>query len=463
MIATRPHEQARRTWLPPYLLLAAVVAAYLNALPAPFQFDDWWAVHGNASVAGLAAWWDALPGIRPLLKLSYALNTMVSPEARGFHAFNLVVHALNVLLVLALARRWLGALAPTLPTGEFAAFATALLFALHPACTEAVTYVSGRSVSLMALFALASLLVLTAQAADSGARQRPWLSAFLFALALAVRETAVVVPLAWLLFAWCARMPARDAVSALRGQALVLAIAAAVTAATPGYRSFFAWSLDTRSFGEQLLGQVQAQAYLLSHSVIGLQTNIDPDLRVPDAWTAVVAAKAVALSALAALALWQRPRRPWLAFGLLWYFLQLLPTNSLLPRFDLANDRHLYLALIGPVFVLAIALASLRARAAATLALSALALLFGATTILRNHDYRSELALWRATVRDSPGKGRPRVNLGIARELTGDVEGAKRAYLCALALDPGNQQARNNLAVIFVGPISPSPADCTPP
>lgn len=463
MTTTRLREETGRAWLPQYLLLAAIVAAYLNAIATPFQFDDWWVVHGNASVAGLAAWWDALPGIRPLLKLSYALNTMASPDAWGFHAFNLVVHAVNVLLVLALARRWLGALAPTLPTGEFAAFATALLFALHPACTEAVTYVSGRSVSLMALFALASLLTLTAQTTDPGTRQRPWLSALLFALAVAVRETALVVPLAWLLFAWCARIPAREALFALRGQALVLAMAIVAAAMTPGYRSFFAGSLDTRSLGEQLLGQVEAHAFLLSHTVIGLQTNIDPDLRVPEAWAAVVAAKAVALVLLVSFALWQRTRRPWLAFGLLWYFLQLLPTNSLLPRFDLANDRHVYLGLIGPAFVLGIALTRFRARAAATIALAGLALLLGAATVWRNHDYRSELALWQATVRDSPAKARPRVNLGIARELAGDEEGTKRAYRCALALDPRNQQARNNLAVIFSGPVSPSGADCVPP
>ena len=54
-------------WLARGVLLLAVAAAWLNALPAPFQFDDWWAVHGKASVASVSAWWNALPGIRPLL------------------------------------------------------------------------------------------------------------------------------------------------------------------------------------------------------------------------------------------------------------------------------------------------------------------------------------------------------------------------------------------------------------
>ncbi len=450
-------------WLARGVLLLAVAAAWLNALPAPFQFDDWWAVHGNASVASVSAWWSALPGIRPLLKLSYALNSNVSTQAWGFHLFNLAVHAFNALLVHALARRWLAALAPVVAARDLAAFGTALLFALHPATTEAVTYISGRSVSLMACFALASLLTLMPDAAEPEARHRPWLSATLFAIALAVRETAVIVPFAWLLFAWCAGLSRREALAALRGQGLVLMLAAIAVAMTPSYHSFFAWSLDTRSLHDQLLGQIQAQAYLFGHTLLGLQTNIDPDVRVPAGWTAMLALKAMLLAAIVVFAASQRARRPWLTFGLIWYFLHLLPSNSLLPRFDLANDRHVYLALIGPAFALATALTLRRAPTVAGVVLAALALLFGSMTVLRNHEYRSELALWQATVRDSPLKARPWVNLGVAREMTGDRTGAQQAYLCALWLAPDYRQAKNNLAVLRAGTVSPTASDCLPP
>lgn len=463
MKAAAAGDGASHSWLPPCVLMLVVAAAWSNALQAPFQFDDWWAVQGNASVASILAWWNALPGIRPLLKFSYALNSGLSPQAWGFHLFNLLAHAINVLLVHALAKRWLAALAPAVAARGFAAFAAALLFALHPATTEAVTYVSGRSVSLMATFAFASLLALTSDVSDAETSQRPWLSAALFALAIAVRETAVILPLIWLMFAACAGHSWRSALFALRGHAVVLAIAAIAIAATPGYHSFFSWSLDTRSLDEQLLGQIEAHFYLLSHTVLGLQTNIDPDIRVPLGWTMMLALKAGVLCTLLAAAAWQRRHRPWLAFALGWYFLQLLPTNSLLPRFDLANDRHAYLALVGPAFALAVVLAQRQARTVSSVALAMLGLLFGTMTILRNHEYRSELALWNATVEDSPAKARPRINLGVARGLAGDASGAERAYLCALALEPGSQQARNNLAVLKHGDIAPSSGQCSPP
>ena len=65
------------------------------------------------------------------------------------------------------------------------ALTTALIFALHPVQTEAVTYVSGRSSSLSALFVLLALY-----ASDR-------LSPAFFAAGLLVKETAIadVVPL----------------------------------------------------------------------------------------------------------------------------------------------------------------------------------------------------------------------------------------------------------------------------
>ena len=139
-------------------LCAVVLLVYANALSASFQFDDFNVIVNNPRVHGLAAWWRELPSIRPLLKLSYALNWMASPQARGFHAFNIGIHTLNTVLVWAWAALCLRQLHPERAIPRWAPIAVALLFALHPAATEAVTYVSGRSLSLMASFYLASLL-----------------------------------------------------------------------------------------------------------------------------------------------------------------------------------------------------------------------------------------------------------------------------------------------------------------
>ena len=441
-------------------LLAAVGLAYANAFAGPFQFDDWWAVLGNPATAGLAGWRESLPGIRPLLKLSLALNAALAPAPWAYRALNVLVHLGNALLAWQLLRLLMPALAPGHPRPALAAFGAALLFALHPAATEAVTYVSGRSISLMALPYLAALCLLARPARPGPGT--PVALALLFAAALAVRETALTLPVAAAGVMACRGARAGEILRATAPLAGVLALAAALAWMTPGYHSFFGWSLQTRGLGPQLLGQLEAHAYLLARPLLTLQSNIDPDLRVPATLALHHALLGLAAVALAILAWTQRRTRPWLGAGLAWYLLHLLPSNSLLPRFDLANDRHLYLSLLGAALLVAVPASGLRREALAGGALLGLALVLAVATVRRNHDYRSELALWQATVRDSPGKARPWTNLGFARQQAGDLDGARRAYACALDRDPGYRQAAWNLAAIGDPPPG-ARADCALP
>ncbi|MDH4325745.1 MAG: hypothetical protein OEW90_16530, partial [Betaproteobacteria bacterium] len=173
------------------VLVVAALAAYANVFYGGFQFDDFNVIVRQGAVHSLGAWWDSMPGIRPLLKLSYALSWSAGDGSTyAFHAVNVMLHAANVLLVWQLLRTLFERMGVG---GEgFAAFAAALLFALHPAHTEAVTYVSGRSVSLMAFFYLASVLAYL-----RGAPR--WVSPLLFLAALGAKEVAVTLPFALLL------------------------------------------------------------------------------------------------------------------------------------------------------------------------------------------------------------------------------------------------------------------------
>ena len=145
--------------------------------------------------------------------------------------------------------------------------------------------------------------------------------------------------------------------------------------------------------------------------------------------------------------LWQLRRQPWVGVGLLWFFLHLLPTNSLLPRNDLANDRQLYLALIGPAWLAVVALQRWLPRPAPAV-VALLALVLGTATAVRNLDYRSEVALWQATAAHSPNKARAWNNLGYAHQQAGQASAAAVAYRRALTIDPAHVQARSNLMAL---------------
>jgi tetratricopeptide (TPR) repeat protein len=375
-----------------------------------------------------------MPGIRPLLKLSYALSWSAGGGTIAFHAVNVALHAANVLLAWAILRELWSRMG--LAQTGMAAFAGALLFALHPAHTEAVTYISGRSVSMMAFFYLASLLAYL-----RGAPR--WVSPALFLAALATKEVAATLPAALLL---CDVLDLRrpfELRAALKRQAphwLVLGIGLALMAGLPRYREMLETSLALRGPKEQLALQAAAIARHAGVLVLAVPPNIDPEVPfVPAAaGFAILAAIAVGLALLR--------RQPWSAFALLWLFLHLAPTNSFLARADAVNDRQLYLAAIGPLALAGLALALMpRWRAAAIVVVAAV---LGAATVARNQDYRSEVALWSDTTRKSPGSARAFNNLGYAYQQVGRHAEARAAYQRALALDPEDLKARVNLRLL---------------
>ena len=117
----------------------------------------------------------------------------------------------------------------------------------------------------------------------------------------------------------------------------------------------------------------------------------------------------------------------------------------------MANDRQLYLALIGPAAILAAAIWGVLPRRAALVSAGILALALGGATAMRNADYRTEVSLWEATVRVSPHMARAWNNLGYAYQLAGDAEAARLAYRRALGLDPFHVKARANLEALSRG------------
>jgi len=412
------------------LLLAGAAAVYANALGAAFQFDDFNVIVDYSAVHSLRAWAEAMPGIRPLLKLSYALNWTIDPAPFGFHLLNIACHLASALLVFGLAQRLLG-VAPA------AALIAALLFALHPAQTEAVTYVSGRSVALMGLFYLGALHAACAERAIYRAALAP----LLFAAALATKETAWTLPLAALLVQRWRGESWREALRQTQPLWLALAAMAIAIAANPAYRRLLQHVFSIRTPWSNAALQVDGWWYLLTQPLL-LQSNIDPDLPQSPAFDALWWAKLAALVAAAVL-VWRLPSR-WLRLALLWFGLHLLPTNSLLPRNDIANDRQLYLALIGPALALAAAWRIRHARWLRAALIASLLMACAVATWQRNRDYRDEISLWEATASASPNKARVWNNLGYAYQLAGDRERALSAYARALALDPHYERARIN-------------------
>lgn len=457
------------------LLLLAAVPAWATSFAGGLQFDDWNVIADDPRVASLAAWWRAMPGLRPLTKLSFALDHEAGLGLAGFHATSLAIHLGAALLGLAALRRLEalsagGAAAPG--RTPWAALLGALLFAVHPVQTEAVTYLSGRAAALAALLALASLLAWL-RGRDLG---RPWLvhaaSPLLLAGALAAKESAASLPLVLLLLA--AGGPAgpggwRPALRDTATHWLVLAGAALAALASPAYRAMVDHARALRPPLDNLRVHLDGLAWLAGQVLRPGALLADPGPAPADGpwWPAALTGLAVAallagaLGALllredAPLRLGATPGRRAAALAALWWLAWLPPSGWLLPRPEAANDRQAYLALLGPAWLvgrwLAAGLAAPgRRRVAAALLAGALVAALGVATARRNLVYADEVAFWADVVAKAPSNARAHNNLGLALSARCRLEEAEAAFEAALALAPDHARARVNLWLLRQG------------
>jgi hypothetical protein len=185
-------------------LVALAALALLPTLLSPFFADDYFHVeqagrwrdaltHGWVlPIDDGGAWWTphglSVEYFRPLIVLSFAVDRLLyGDHAAGYHLSNLLMHLSTTLLLWGIARRVLGA--------GFAAWGAAALFAIHPAHTVAVGWISGRTdVLATMLYAAAFLLYLESRPLHGGSAPRLALSCVAFGLALFAKEMAITLP-----------------------------------------------------------------------------------------------------------------------------------------------------------------------------------------------------------------------------------------------------------------------------
>ncbi len=444
---------AGRAWrIAAGVVIAVTLAAWSRVPFGVFQYDDHDSVVTSPSAPTLDSLIDTWrAGFRPLLRSSYlAGRWMWGERAAGFLAVNLAIHLACALAVLALARhRGLAA------SGGAAA---ALVFALQPAQSEAVAYVSGRSSSLMTMFLLLGLLAHDGAATahtDSERRRRILLSLTAFAAAVATKEVALVFPL--LVALWeGARSERRFA----RIRPLLfahLALAATLTTlalSSSRLRSLLDFSFGTASPLRALAANLAAAPELLSLWIRPGALSIEHLLPAPS--VANVALGAALVTCLVAAGLAMTRRHPLAALALLWVPVALLPTNSVIWKLDPISERSLYLAWVGPALAIGAAFGAARRRVLerprlrpAWVAAVVVAVLAAGLLVRQRVDVWSDSrALWRDATVKSPHSVRAWNNLGMACWEHDEPEAARTAFRQALQIDPGDVQVRQSLLAL---------------
>jgi protein O-mannosyl-transferase len=455
--AVQPRSAGRRsTVLAAVALTAATVAAYHNSFSGALVFDDLSAIRDNPTLRSLWPISSVLAppensgvGGRPLANLSYALNYAVGgTSVRGYHVVNLLLHVGSSLCLFGIVRRTRWNLphapgrAPSVGDATAVAFVAAVLWSVHPLTTASVTWISQRTELLMAFCYLATLYAFIRGIDAPGSRWLVW-SMVACAAGMMSKEVMVTAPVLVLLYDRA--FVAGTFREALRRRTLYYAGLAATWLV-------LAWLLTTglaqRSVG---FGQgVSTIEYALTEArALGLYLKLAfwPSPLVFDYGPIFAGSVVGAIAVLGAIGLVVAALRRRSAAGFLGgcFFLLLAPTSSFVPVVEqpIAENR-MYLPLAAVVVLVVAGLYRLRGRRGLAVLLP-VALALGATTVQRNRDYRSELALWRDTVEKRSANPRANYNYGVVLLDAGRADEAARYLERATRLKPGHAEAHNSL------------------
>jgi hypothetical protein len=447
------------------LLLVLPALAYANSLRVPFALDDDTSIVVNPAIGTWAGHESASRRIAYLtLKLNYALGGL---DPLGYHLVNLAIHLLSGLVVFALVRRLLllahgpGGVDDTVrDRAEGAALAGALIFALHPIQTQAVTYVVQRIASLATLFyATAMLLYVVARTAARPGRRLAALVAALVSAGAAMftKEIAFTLPLAILLLelVFFEASPRRRLaiLLPLLGMLALIPLVYASRGLSVLDKSLGGSVASRLSYAATQPGVVVRYLRLLLWPVgqnLDHDVPLEPGFGSPAVLASLLLLLALGLGALALLSRRRGPGARIAGAGGLFFFLALSVESSVVPLADTMFEHRLYLPMLGVALVAAGALDSAwrawpeRQRwlsGGAAVWIAAL----GVATVARNHVWRSGVSLWSDVAEKSPRKPRAHYNLAEALRNAGDVEGAIREWSRTLELDPRHSLAANQL------------------
>lgn len=434
-----------------WLIALVAIVVYANSVANEFAYDDWWIIFMNerlhqltdlGQIIGTPYWpnfGEKLGLYRPLTVLFFAVQWVVSGgEPWLFHLMSVLMHAGVSVLVWALLRHF---------GSPIAAFAGALLFALHPLHTEAVANIVGQAELWAGLSVVGASVVFLGRRPDEPLSLIRLLAiAALYAIGLLAKENSIVLPGILVALELARRpMPLREYVR--RNWTWVVAGVALLTAVALTYltiRYNVLGSITGQDAGPQypflreeyrIFSALRAwpEYMRLLFFPADLSADYSPGVIMPveGMVTPMMLLGAVILLALVMLAI-ATPWRPRAGLAAAWFFICILPVSNLLfPIGVLLAERVLYLPSVALGFVLVFAWDEVAARHASTKRVSvprvaaisfAVAMLWlGLLTWVRNPDWKTSQTVVDSIIRDHPESYRAQWNAGAMAYQEGDT------------------------------------------
>ncbi|HMD68994.1 MAG TPA: hypothetical protein VKF42_08975 [Chitinivibrionales bacterium] len=343
---------------------------------------------------------------RPLRNLSYFLDYAVAGlRPAWWHIHNLLLHLIAVFLVYYILRRLIG--------GHYAAFLGSLLYLLHPVQVEAVAWIKGRDDLLSMLFILSALAVWIKTVQFTLFRMV--LLCMLFLCACLSKEQAIVFPVLLCLYEILRAPRLRENGAWVRNLVLSKKTWAlcALFIIAGGYLAWRTMVMGKIGQGAYLAGDLHSTMLtMIRVAVYYVRLVVGPvHFFVDYAWITPshswhewrVLASVCILAVIGVAAFLVRKKHFYSAYGVLWFFVCLLPVSNIVPTMQYMAERFLYMPLFGVALLYADIVKYCEQRwRTATVAVSTCMILFlGVQTIQRASIWRSDSTLFGATARET--------------------------------------------------------------
>ncbi|MDD2900044.1 MAG: tetratricopeptide repeat protein [Desulfuromonadaceae bacterium] len=449
------------------LLVILSVAIYANSLSVPFLFDDFVSIVNNPAISDYSALLDTemlddfqiVTDLKNNIKtrtfsfLTFAVNRQVGGlNPVGYHLVNVFFHAVNACLVYLLVSYLLtlafrkSEMTIEPPNCKLLALIVSLLFVVHPIQTSAVTYITQRFTTLATLLYLSALIMyIKGRCSDSNKKAVLFFvtSFFLTALAMDTKEIAFTIPFVMTIteLVFFSGRTARRLLTLAPFYLTLLIIPLTLWSMLPENTEFSKGVIETTNMMN--LDKIPRASYLFTQFrvivtymrllIFPVNQNFDYNYPVFHSFTEPpVLISFIFLVILLSVGFYFLVRASNSAdpnnvnfrmggFGLIWFFVTLSMTSSVIPINDVINEYRLYLPSVGFIIFVISTVSILLCSVADTLkptlikvcVISSVTVvcIFALSTVTRNRVYQDRLVLWQDVAQKSPGKLRPAYNL----------------------------------------------------
>lgn len=449
------------------VLILWTVTIYLNSLDGEFVFDDETVVQNNQAIQTLSnipKFFTGQEGFhkvigkyyRPIVSTSYTIDYWIwGLKPMGFKLTNILIHTLNCILLYFLILN----IFIDEDRKKFFSFVATLVFSVHTIHTEAVTWISGRTDSLVTTFFFLSFIFYI-KYSDGFKKINLILSLTFYFIGLLTKEMIITLPIVIILY---------DSVLKKKGYKFF----------KENIKTYFYFILVTLAFlfirYIVFLDVPEREKYLYFYgmnwiTILGTMLKTIPIYLkllfvpvnllyhyngvIPDAKSLLelpVIASAIIIIGFLLLSVLVFKKHSVITFCILFFFVSLLPVMNIVPTMNLMAERFLYLTsfyLSLLIMYLLIKTQQWKFFKVIVILIFFVILIFSFLTYKRNFDWKNNNTLY------STGEGIDGtvllVNSGNIYANNQNFDEAEKRYKRALEIRDNNVLAHHNLGLIYL-------------